>query len=89
MRLPFDVQLTATAAKYYRKAQPKTQERLLSCFLSLKKNPFYGETQHIKPLEGYKGLFRYRVGDLRVVFKIDKTRRIVTIIAILHSWRCL
>jgi addiction module RelE/StbE family toxin len=50
--------------------------------LFLEKNPLYGST--IRPLTGQlKGLYRYRIGDWRVIYQLSKQQVIVEIIAIL------
>lgn len=37
-----------------------------------------------KKLRGYKSLWRVRIGDWRVVYTIDDTKRVVTITRIAH-----
>ena len=42
----------------------------------LKENPYYGN--NIKKLKGnYAGLYRYRLGDYRLIYSIDEEERIV------------
>jgi len=42
----------------------------------LKENPFYG--QNIKKLKGeYEGVYRYRIGDIRIFYIIDDNKIIV------------
>ena len=42
----------------------------------LKENPYYGN--NIKKLKGnYAGLYRYRLGDYRLIYSIDEEEQIV------------
>lgn len=37
----------------------------------------------IKPLKGeYKGLWRYRVGDIRIIYAVNEEKRVIRIISI-------
>lgn len=50
----------------------------------LRKNPFYGK--NIKKLKGeFDGIYRYRIGDIRLFYKIDEKKVIVFMIDI--EWR--
>ena len=49
----------------------------------LRFNPFFGA--NIKKLKGeFEGLYRYRVGDFRIFYKIDKETIIVFVIDMDH-----
>ncbi|MES0336097.1 MAG: type II toxin-antitoxin system RelE/ParE family toxin [Candidatus Magnetobacterium sp. LHC-1] len=74
--------LTKPAEKAYDKSTGNMQKRLDSCFEGLEKNPLYGN--NIRSLTGkLKGLYRYRIGNWRVIYRIDNKHTIVEIIAIL------
>ena len=76
----FKIFLTKEAAKSYQKADKPTKDRLDKCFEALKVNPKDGS--NIKRLHGeLEGLYRYRTGQLRVVYKIEEDR-IIIIVAI-------
>ena len=78
----WEVVLTRPAEKVYDKSSRDMRQRLGNCFEELEENPFYGG--NIKPLTGkLKGLYRYRVGDWRIVYRIIKEKMFVEIIAIL------
>lgn len=50
----------------------------------LRNNPFYGK--NIKKLKGeFEGLYRYRIGNVRVFYKVDEKEIIVFMIDI--EWR--
>jgi len=50
----------------------------------LRNNPYFG--RNIKKLKGaFNGIYRYRIGDLRIFYKIDEDKVIVFMIDI--EWR--
>jgi len=77
----FEVLLMPAALKFYRSCPEELAKRLNKCFEDLESNPFWG--QNIKVLKGEKKRYRYRVGDYRVIYGIDKenSKVIVTLIA--------
>lgn len=78
----WEIVLTRPAEKVYDKSPKDMQQRLDRCFEELEKNPSY--SSNIRPLTGkLKGLYRYRVGDWRVIYQLFKEKRIVEIVAIL------
>ena len=78
----WEVVLTKPAEKVYDKSPRDMRQRLSNCFEELEENPFHGG--NVKPLTGkLKGLYRYRVGDWRVIYRIIKEKMFVEIIAIL------
>lgn len=78
----WEIILTRPAEKIYENTGKEMKKRLDNCFEELEKDPLYGN--NIKPLTGkLKGLYRYRVGDWRVVYRIFRETNVVEIIAIL------
>ena len=69
------------ALKFYKACPEELAKRLNKSFLDLENNPFWG--QNIKLLKGEKRRYRYRLGDYRVIYSIDKEndKVIVTLIA--------
>ena len=61
--------------KYIRRQDKTSQTRILRAINALPDN---GD---IKKLAGTSGLFRVRVGKVRVIYSIDSTERIIRIIA--------
>jgi mRNA interferase RelE/StbE len=39
-------------------------------------------SRRVKRLKGFEGLFRYRVGELRVIFSVDRVDRVVKVMTI-------
>jgi mRNA interferase RelE/StbE len=74
----YEVFLTKEAVKHYKKCDLATRKRLDKCFEDLKKDPV--DSPNVKRLHGeLAGLFRYRAGDLRVIYKMEGNRIIVII----------
>ena len=77
----YKILFTKEASKYYKKCDNKTKRLLNECIKDIENDPFGGSS--IKRLHGeLEGLFRYRVGGLRVIYRPDKEEVIVIIIAI-------
>ena len=68
--------------KYYRRVPAAIGKALKACFIQLENSPHH-HLGKIKKLQGYQSLYRYRVGDLRVIYEINESRREVAVVAIL------
>jgi len=77
----FKVVLSKSAAKYLQRLDRKMIVRIRRCFLNLEQNPLAGGD--IKPISGEDDYFRYRVGDLRIIYFLNLTKRRVEITTIL------
>ena len=77
----FRVALSKDALKYYQKVDADTAARLDRCFARLEEDPFGGGD--VKPLKGMRGKYRYRVGELRVIYGVSLEERVVKVFAIL------
>jgi len=77
----FEVILASEAFKFYKHCPAGLAERLNRCFEALENNPFVGP--HIKRLRDEEKRYRYRIGDYRVIYTVDKGAKkvIVTLIA--------
>jgi len=79
----YEVSLTHNAQKFYQDADDPLVRRLNRCFDQLQRDPY--EHSNIKRLKGsLAGYWRYRVGDWRVVYRVDEDRHIVTVVLIAH-----
>jgi len=66
--------LTRKAQKLYQQASPDLAQRLNCCFDPLCQDSY--NSANIKSLKGeFAGCFRYRVGDWRVIYKVDLARQ--------------
>lgn len=75
------VELSREAQRFYADANRPVAKKLARCFAALERDPRSGN--NVKALKGkLAGAFRYRVGDLRVVYTIDDDAVIVFVITI-------
>ena len=73
--------LHKNAAKYYRNADKKLQGRINTAIDTILENPRYHV--HIKKLEGeLKDMYRYRLGNLRILYEIHEDIKTIRIKAI-------
>ena len=74
----YDIELSRKAAKFYRKANTVTIRRLNAAFDRLAEDPFHH--YNIKPLSGeLQGSYRLRVGNIRIVYSVDDSIKIIFI----------
>lgn len=79
----YELTLTRKAQKFYEQAELSLVERLNRCFEQLRENPY--EHPNIKSLKGtFAGCFRYRVGDWRIIYRIDEENKIIIILLVVH-----
>lgn len=67
------------AVKFIAKQEKQIQERIAQGLKGLLVIPPSGD---IKPLKGYVGLYRLRIGTLRILFEINHDEKVVYIRAI-------
>jgi mRNA interferase RelE/StbE len=77
----FKIALSKEALKYYNKVSLSTASRLDKCFAVLEQEPFKGS--NVKYLKGIAGKYRYRIGNIRVIYEVDNTEGTVYVLAIL------
>lgn len=77
----YKVILHKNAAKYYRNADKKLKSRINTAVDTILENPRYHV--HIKKLEGeLRGMYRYRLGTLRILYEIHEDIKTIRIKAI-------
>ena len=75
--------LAEPARRFYENAEASLQRKLDRCFDVLAQTP--RSHPNIKPLTGkLKGYYRYRIGDYRVIYRIDDDGRLVIVVLITH-----
>ncbi len=79
----FTVLLSSQAKKYCKKIDRKTQDLLRNCFSHLEENPFYHPGGKIKRIRG-QSLYRFRAGDLRIIYEINELKKEVPVHLIGH-----
>ncbi len=72
----YDVNITRKALRELNKLDPHARDRVLEALTILRD---YGFTSRldIKKLRGYKNYYRIRVGKYRILFELDKPRKII------------
>jgi mRNA interferase RelE/StbE len=76
----YRVVLTEQAARDARRLPRDAARRCRNALTLLQENPARGQ-----PLKGeWKGLYRYRVGDFRIIYRIRRRELVVIVIAIGH-----
>ncbi|MGD0140536.1 MAG: type II toxin-antitoxin system RelE/ParE family toxin [Tepidisphaeraceae bacterium] len=80
---PYDLILAADAGRFFEHADANLQRRLDRCFSVLRSDP--RKHNNIKRLKGdFSHLLRYRIGDWRVVYRIEDAARRVVVVNIAH-----
>ena len=79
----FEVILSPSSAEFYAAADRPLALKLARCFDRLESDPRQGN--NVKRLKGeWSGYLRYRVGDWRVIYRIDEDANRVYVIVIAH-----
>lgn len=79
----YRVVLSDSARRFYEKAVASLQRKLDRCFQVLAQDPY--RQPNIKRLKGrLKGYYRYRVGDYRVIYRVEEANRLVIVALIVH-----
>jgi len=79
----YSVKLTPNAAESYRRAPVALAKKLARCFAGLETEPH--SHPNIRRLSGpLSGVYRYRVGDHRVVYRINEDKNEIVVVAIVH-----
>jgi mRNA interferase RelE/StbE len=80
----YKLELSREAQRFYERAEKSVAKKLARCFQSLETDPKAGN--NVKALQGpLAGAFRYRVGDLLVVYAINDSSVTVSVITIAGS----
>ena len=72
--MKYRIDIRRKAEKFIRKLPRQDKERVLSAIYRLP------EGEDIKKLQGHEGLMRLRVGDYRIIYRVDNGRLIVLVI---------
>ena len=82
------VELSKSALKHLKKLEDKLAQKVLDLIqrLEVLENPLLH--QDIRPLVGkLKGFYRLRMGDLRIIFELDRNSKRIGVHAIIHRGR--
>ena len=77
----FKILLNKKAIKYYEGLNVDYTKRINKAIEKISNDPFCGS--HVKKLVGkLEGKYRYKIGDLRIIYSVDENKKIVFIEAI-------
>lgn len=77
----YNIIIAHSAQKAIKKLDENTRTRILKRMKEMQKCPFTGD---VKPLKGLPGEWRTRVGDLRIIYSVDRDQLIVMILKVAH-----
>ena len=78
----YEIRLTRDARTFYEAADKVLAKRLNRCFDQLRQDPY--AHPNIRRLKGpLAGQWRYRVGDWRVIYRVEDDQ-VVTVLLIVH-----
>lgn len=75
--------LLTNAQRFYADADATLRKKVQRCLSALEADPTRGN--NVKPLTGeFAGYWRYRMGDWRVIYRVDSTEQRVYVVKIAH-----
>lgn len=78
----FKVELSSKAKKFYAACTEDFAKRLDHCFEELEKDPYYGPNIKRLKTSPHELLYRYRIGEYRVIYEVIKKVIVVLIVKI-------
>ena len=77
----YKLEFTTSAFREFRSLDAVVQKRITTKVTSLCDDPF---PSGAKKLQGLSGHFRVRVGDYRIIYRVDGQRVVVVIVSVGH-----
>lgn len=78
----FQVELSSKARKFYEHCSNDLVRRLNDCFEELERDPYHGPNIKRLKTRPQERLYRYRIGDYRVIYEVFEKEVIVLIVKI-------
>ncbi|MFJ4627726.1 type II toxin-antitoxin system RelE/ParE family toxin [Streptomyces sp. NPDC088847] len=79
--MKYAFRFTATAQRQLRTVDRTSAMRILTALTRLGDDP-YRDDADVKKLSGHDGLYRLRVGDFRVAYRIDDGQLIILVVKV-------
>ena len=81
----YKVIIEKTAAKFIESQTHKQQERLLRSIYSIPNGK-------IKPLQGFENIYRLRIGDYRIIYRVNNEELVIIVLKIgnrgdVYKWK--
>ena len=80
--IKFQVELSSKAKKFYATCSKDLAGRLKDCFEELEKDPYRGPNIKRLKTRPQERLYRYRIGDYRIIYEIFEKEIIVLVVKI-------
>jgi mRNA interferase RelE/StbE len=77
----YEVVLKPSVEKDFRKLPKNVAEKVLLTIENLESDPL---PRKVTKLEGTEKTFRLRVGDYRIIYEIDSTQKLLTVLHVRH-----
>lgn len=75
----FEIILSSKAKKFYASVDDELASKINAALDIISTQPYFGN--NIKKLKGnFEGLYRYRIGNYRIVYSIEEQIKIVSIV---------
>jgi mRNA interferase RelE/StbE len=78
----FQVELSSKAKKFYAACSNDLAQRLNDCFKALENDPYRGPNIKRLKTRPQERLYRYRIGDYRVIYEVFEKEVIVLVVKI-------
>lgn len=75
--MTFELEVSHRAESFIDRASPELRRRILARLVELAEHPL--DARHSKPLRDPLGRRASRVGDFRIIYSVDRDRRIVLV----------
>lgn len=79
----YRIEFTKSSKREFDKLPAKVKNKVVEALVLLSKNPF-SELLKIKKLKGVESLYRFRIGDYRVVYEVRQDVLVILVIKIGH-----
>ncbi|WP_096200481.1 type II toxin-antitoxin system RelE family toxin [Bacillus sp. FJAT-45350] len=78
----FEIKVSNKARKFIQKQDTPTRKRIKNALVHLAEDPYNRKENDIKKMKGYTDTFRLRVGDIRMIYKIEDEKVILYVLNI-------
>lgn len=78
----FEIKVSNKAKKFIQKQDTPTRNRIKNALLHLSENPYNQKENDIKKMKGYTNTYRLRVGDIRMIYKVEDEKVILYVLDI-------
>lgn len=80
----YEIKVHRNAAKYLRALPANTRRRVRNKLDLLAEDPYDANRLDIKPMVGEEGLWRLRIGSIRLIYEVQQQRLLVYVLTVGH-----